>query len=115
MAEMLKALSGVELNRRTETEGIFPISGYLFKKGSLVGIYVGGKLIMIEEVLPSDIQEGILRGKIRGSLRILLTDCELKKIRLYFSDGIREWLISEKNVEEVQVGPGGFEPPTTRL
>ncbi len=109
MASELKSLPAEEFSRVGYYE-VIDIDGYLFKNHRLIGIYVENTFVPIEpNILPEWVHKKllikrkcILKMELRGNiLRGFLLDLESKE----------EWLITEREV----VGPGGFEPPTTRL
>ncbi len=113
MAEALRKVH-IDSHRNTVEETEVPVRGYLLRKGRLIGIYVDEGLIPVEEELPVDAHRHFLEGKVEGRLIIRTAKhTEGEIIEVHLTEGHKSWLISELIAEVV--GPGGFEPPTTRL
>ena len=94
----------------------FDVSGYLFKDGSLAGVYVEGELIPVKgENLPYEIHEKILNRKTRFHIVFLVTYREDKyRAMIYLENSLKRWLIHEKELGEKDIrpyllsGPGGL-------
>ncbi|ACJ15700.1 hypothetical protein TON_0215 [Thermococcus onnurineus NA1] len=100
MAEVL-GKSGFVSYREIIEEYEVPIRGFLFKGGTLKGIYVRGGLLPVTEELPKDINEDILRGKARKKL--LVREIKYKGaeiIEIYIQDGYITWPVYEASLDE---------------
>ena len=76
-----------------------PIKGFLLRGKRLRGIYVENGLLPVEEELPKDVGEDIIRGSVR---RILLVreviKGSLRLIEAYINAGGRRWLVHRASV-----------------
>ncbi|WP_084177524.1 hypothetical protein [Palaeococcus pacificus] len=94
----------------------FNVNGYLFKNGSLAGVYAEGELIPIKgENLPYEVHDRILNRKKRFHIVFLVICREDKyKAMIYLENSLERWLIYEKELGEKDIqsyllsGPGGL-------
>ena len=109
MVSEVKYFSIIESGKTRYFE-ILHIRGYLFKNHHLIGIYVEDFLIWID---PEKLPEWVHKRLLTKQKCVLKLEFEEGLLYGYLVDleSQEDWLVFEKEV----VGPGGFEPPTTRL
>lgn len=78
-----------------------PIRGFLLKAGRLVGIYLNGGFLPVNEELPRDLNEDILRGRVKKRLLVReIIESGLHLIEAYIHDGYMAWLVHRTAIPE---------------
>ncbi len=82
-----------------------PIRGFLLKAGRLVGIYLNDGFLPVSEELPRDLNEDILRGRVKKHLLVReIIESGLRLIEAYVHDGYMAWLVHRTAIPESDSG-----------
>ncbi|ASJ08759.1 hypothetical protein A3L11_05780 [Thermococcus siculi] len=71
-----------------------PIKGFLLRGHHLKGIYIEDGLLPVDEDLPRDVNEDIIRGSVKKILLVReVIKGSLRLIEAYINDDGRRWLV----------------------
>jgi len=86
-------------SERTLHEYSLPIKGFLLRRNRLEGIYVDDGLLPVDEEIPRDVVEDVIRGSVKKILLIReVIRGSVRLIEAYINDGGRNWLVHKAPV-----------------